>query len=132
MTKEEKIAVLKALWRYKDCGYSEYEIRESLEFAIEELLQEPCEDAISRAEIIYELNRLGRNSFKDDTDYDNFFAFVDSLPPVTPTHKKGKWIEVWDKDHIVILAHKCSECGTMRNTKTKYCADCGAEMESEE
>ena len=46
-------------------------------------------DCVSRAEIIDELNRLGRNTFKDDTDYDNFFAFVDSLPPVTPTFPKG-------------------------------------------
>ena len=43
--------------------------------------------------------------------------------------KEGKWIEVWDKDHLIILAYKCSECGSMRNTKTSYCADCGAKME---
>ena len=30
MTRKEVIKVLQALWRYKDCGYSEYEIRESL------------------------------------------------------------------------------------------------------
>lgn len=49
-------------------------------------------DAVSRTEITDELNRLGRNAFKDDTDYDNFFAFLDSLPSVTPTRKKERWI----------------------------------------
>ena len=53
---------------------------------INSLEQQPSEDCVSRAEVIDELNRLGRNAFKDDTDYDNFFTFVDSLPPVTPTH----------------------------------------------
>ena len=48
------------------------------------LSQKPCDDAVSRARIIDELNRLGRNAFKDDTDYDNFFAFVDSLSSVNP------------------------------------------------
>ena len=51
---------------------------------IKALSQEPCDDAVSRARIIDELNRLGRNAFKDDTDYDNFFAFVDSLSSVNP------------------------------------------------
>lgn len=52
-------------------------------------------DCVSRAEIIDELNRLGRNAFKDDTDYDNFFAFVDSLLPVTP--QEPKWIPVSER-----------------------------------
>jgi uncharacterized protein (UPF0212 family) len=41
MTREECIKVLQALWRYKDCGYSENEIRESLDMAIKALEQEP-------------------------------------------------------------------------------------------
>lgn len=62
---------------------------------IKKLEQEPCEDAVRRTEVIDELNRLGRNAFKDDTDYDNFFAFVDSLPSVTP--QESKWIPVTEK-----------------------------------
>ena len=52
MTRDECIKVLQALWRYKDCGYSEYEIRESLEMAIKVLEQEPCEDCVSRKEFL--------------------------------------------------------------------------------
>ena len=68
----------------------EYFLRKELDFKVARLEkqiaeQKPCEDAISRTEVIDELNRLGRNAFKEDTDYDNFFAFLDGLPPVTPT-----------------------------------------------
>jgi hypothetical protein len=41
MTKEKCKEVLQALWRYKDCGYSENEIRESLDMAIKALEPEP-------------------------------------------------------------------------------------------
>ena len=64
------------------------EIIENLEEIAKVLEQEPCDDAVRRTEVIDELNRLGRNAFKDDTDYDNFFAFVDSLPSVTPQEPK--------------------------------------------
>jgi hypothetical protein len=50
MTRGKCKEVLQALWRYKDCGYSENEIRESLDMAIKLLEQEPILDKI-RAEI---------------------------------------------------------------------------------
>ena len=50
MTREECIKVLQALWRYKDCEYSEKEIRESLSMAIESLEQYSILDKI-KAEI---------------------------------------------------------------------------------
>ena len=58
MTRKEVIKVLQALWRYKDCGYSEYEIRESLEMAIKVLEQEPCYDCISRKDAIIAIRNL--------------------------------------------------------------------------
>ena len=93
MTREEHIIYaqnLRVALRMMNCFSAE--TMEALDMAIKALEQEPCEDAVSRTEITDELNRLGRNAFKDDTDYDNFFAFLDSLPSVTPTRKKGKWI----------------------------------------
>lgn len=47
MTREECKEVLQALWRYKDCGYSENEIRESLDMAIKLLEQETVLDQIT-------------------------------------------------------------------------------------
>lgn len=52
------------------------------------LEQEPCEDAVSRDDILNELNRLGRNAFKDDTDYDSLFTFVETLSTVQPKEKE--------------------------------------------
>ena len=88
--------------------YDKERLREevtTLEEKLKGLSAEPCEDAISRAEVIDELNRIGRNAFKEDTDYDNFFAFLDNLPPVTPRPKTG------------VLEQKT--CVTMRNLSDK-------------
>lgn len=81
------------------------------------------EDCVSRAEVTDELNRLGRNAFKDDTDYDNFFAFVDSLPPVTPTHGTCK-----DCKHNYKTSRNTFECSNghrfyMKIPDTFYFAD---------
>lgn len=43
MTKEKTIEILNALWRSKDCGYSEREIREALDFAIMHIKKEESE-----------------------------------------------------------------------------------------
>jgi hypothetical protein len=59
MTRGKCKEVLQALWRYKDCGYSENEIRESLDMAIKLLDQEPCEDCISRANAL----RVAKNEY---------------------------------------------------------------------
>lgn len=37
--------------------------------------------------VLDELNRIGRNAFKDDTDYDNLFNFISNLPNVKPQSK---------------------------------------------
>ena len=84
MTKKEAIDLLDNLIGFiEDNHGSDYD--EALKIAIKALEQELCEDAISRQAVMDELNRLGRNAFKDDTDYDNFFTFVDNLPSVNPT-----------------------------------------------
>lgn len=63
MTREEAVEVLKALWKYKECGFSERKIREALDVAIEALNQEPCkgnkkEYYLTRFEIIKMLTIL--------------------------------------------------------------------------
>lgn len=78
------------------------------------------DDCVNRQAVIDELNRLGRNAFRDDTDYDNFFAFVDSLPPVTPTHgtcKDCRWL-VTDEDGN----YYCIQTGCF-DSLDFYCAD---------
>ena len=90
-------------------------------------------DCISREAVIEELNRLGRNAWKDDADYDGFFAFLDNLPPVVPTRKVGKWKEYpheWG-DNWQCSDYECSICYNRAHFDTDYCPNCGAEMESE-
>lgn len=72
MTREECISVLQALWRYKDCGYSEHKVRESLDMAIKALNQQPSEDCIDRS-------KLGLTDFEIvmcDGDYKEAFKML--------------------------------------------------------
>ena len=84
------------------------------------LEQPTSEDCVSRTEVVDELNRLGRNAFKDDTDYDNFFAFVDNLPPATPTHGTCKdctnYVEGALDEEICLRGHELIH-------KDLYCRD---------
>ena len=128
MTREEREKAIQELEDGRD-GYSEYISTETFNRAIEALKRELSADCISRSEIIDELNRLGRNAFKDDTDYDSFFAFVDSLHPVTPKRSKGEWTYSYKDD-----TGACSCCGyehylgTYRQYSTNFCPNCGADM----
>lgn len=50
MTRENAVEVLKALWKYKECGFSEKKIREALDMAIKSI--EIIEELFERAQII--------------------------------------------------------------------------------
>lgn len=125
MTREEAIAYGK---RVIDLGLND-ETQAFCELAIKALEQQSCEDWNA---VLDELIRIGRNAFKDDTDYDNLFNFISNLPNVTPQPKEepqqktGHWI--W-----CASSHKCSNCGGYvcfsHKKLLKYCPECGARME---
>ena len=55
---------------------------------------------------------------------------IEALPSVTPQRPKGKWIyemKVMNNPYT----YKCSVCKGWEKDKTKYCPNCGAEMETE-
>jgi len=65
---------------------------------------------------------------------------LETLPLVTPTRKKGKWIfskTIFDKHGCTV---ECSSCHKKWKTydeirwrkENKFCPNCGAEMENEE
>lgn len=85
----------------------------------EALEQEPCEDAISRQSMLDYIKYLHGEMPEEE--------FVKALPSVTPTHKKGKWV---DKEKISFPI--CSKCGLTSIEKYSFCPNCGAEMEGEE
>ena len=63
MTNEEAIRVIKALWRYKDCGHSDKEVREALDMAIESL--EHSEKFQQKAEVVISQLRTDRDRLED-------------------------------------------------------------------
>ena len=108
--------------------------------------QEPCGDAISREELLKAIDTWDRFGV-DDTNslfrldnlslphyvpyihYDDVIKCIKGIPSVNPQEPKtGHWIDHQDGRWIYA---KCSECGTVHDTQTNYCPNCGAKMESE-
>jgi hypothetical protein len=139
--------------------------------AIKVLKQQPSEDCISRQAAIdalwkalYEYEDKTEKQFLESgelevDDWIQHRIFVQNmsdidrqtilnLPPVTPQHKKGRWIKVGDRgfgwsDTVIC---KCSECEYQKEFTGKfdgqnlivdmehadnYCPNCGANMEEE-
>jgi hypothetical protein len=84
------------------------------------LKSEPCEDAISREEVI---NCFTWTNTKDDVWY-----AVKALPSVYPKQKTGHWIKI-ESYPLQEHDYECSECLKETDDNTwKYCPDCGAKM----
>jgi ribosomal protein S27E len=172
MTNEEAVKMLKAKRKcliqdvsgvYDDCNrrlcnecYLNYEQgnmgqqAEYLRMSIEALAQEPCEDAISRDELLKAIDTWDKFGCDADTKlvpyqdhyipyihYDDVVKCIKGMPSVTPQPKTGHWIRFKEFEngyyHI-----KCSECGQYWSIDGhakifRYCFNCGAKMtESEE
>lgn len=111
---------------------------------IEELEKEPCEDAVSREEITSKIEEWA-SGFEDGGYFDGdavadairvCIGIADELPPVTPTHKKGKWVVEdsgnYNGKYSTCYCSNCKDYYTRAWREMKYCPNCGAEMESEE
>ena len=123
MTREEALQILDTI---PTIG----EQVDALEMAIEALEQQPCEDCISREEVM---------KFLEKEDWADTVEGVLALPLVTPKLIIGRWIEVIeDTDSSGCKRnwhYKCSICGNEDSCwgEYNYCPICGAEMaESEE
>ncbi len=97
---------------------------DALEMAIEALEQQPCEDCISREEVLHILE-CNKHVYVED---------VEELPSVTPELIKGQWLEVIDETDSSGRKknwhYKCSICGNEDSGwgEYNYCPICGAEM----
>lgn len=95
MTREEAITLIKAALKtmylpkskeyVSDLGYA-------LEIAIKALEQDPCEDAISRTEVIKSIDE--REDMNGKVDAESVRTDIVLLPPVTP---QPKWIPVSER-----------------------------------
>ena len=95
----------------------------AITMAIKALSQEPCDDAISREWLM----RKATERFYTTNYFNHISAMIEEAPSVT--QKSGKWIDYQDGRWIYA---KCSECGTVHDTRSNYCPSCGAKMESED
>lgn len=108
-------------------------LEELCKLAIEALEQQPCEDAISRADVKKYLSAPDANG--DRVIYE---SDLDLLPSVTPHPKNGHWIEKDGLDGDIY--YDCSECcesfclidGTPTDNLYNYCPNCGAKMTESE
>lgn len=154
MTREEAIKRFKTLLLHvdTDCVMG-METTEAINMAIKALEQsEPCEDVVSRAEILRMINCI--NDHHAITPYKSVGAVTEhltriasNLPPVTPKQRIGKWIPVdsytaYGGDEVTWMAHGnpvafyyCSECKEHayagedgEDILSKFCPHCGAKM----
>jgi len=109
---------------YKDLAQSYEKTIVKLTEAIAE--QQPSDDCVSRQKVI----TIIQNHWWNCKDIDEL---VKALPQVTPTRKKGKWIEepnCWLRCSCCNSHHPHTSIYTIRGSN--YCPNCGAEMEVEE
>jgi len=138
MNKEEAIKILNDYDINFERNTPE-EVAEAHEMAIEALKAQPSEDWNA---VLDELNRIGRNAFKDDTDYDNLFDFISNLPNVKPQPKTGHWIghrEYCEMNNLIpsglAVYEWCSNCGNGIDIRDwsrighNYCPKCGIKMQ---
>lgn len=134
MTREKAIEIIKRAFSSWESEYrfsveedwsEEYEARD---MAIKYLEQEPCDDCVSRADLISKLGILERRYGSDF--YWETRKIVDKLSPVNPQEPKtGMWTnEKWHG--LDLIGVTCSNCHVVESRFSKYCPNCGAKMEA--
>lgn len=99
----------------------------ALRETIEELMQEPCDDAISRDKAIVQLSQL-LSDWNDDWNVAirKCIETVKIVQPVTPTEKVGQWIRD-DNDYEYFW--RCNKCSKRSDVRWKYCPYCSTKMQ---
>ena len=107
---------------------SAYDYIMAIKMAIKALEQEPCEDAISRRDV---LDLAKQGVLVSNGNYKSVCKAINDLPPVNPT-KTGHWKPYLKEG----LRYQCSACDSRFDTPWAYCPHCGCRMvepqESEE
>lgn len=96
-----------------------------------ELEQEPCEDAVNRKAVLdkaWDVPYEGRYIQVVDV------GDIEELPPVTPSHKKGKWVKVTNGrgGHECNICHAYApSCQNGDEYLSEFCPNCGSFMTKE-
>ena len=101
----------------------------ALDMAIKLLEQEPCDDVISREDVLdaifdywYKKNIVGCSG---EDIYKDCAFIIKQLPSVQPS-RKGHWIKEVDFGNVPYYV--CSECGVESVADTDFCFACGTDM----
>ena len=96
--------------------------------AIKALEQKPCEDAISKKDVLSEIIRFSTEEGAS-VECQQLYCDVNNMPPVTPIRAKGHWIENAEEYYKAI-----NEKGGGVNDNTPYyvediaCSECLAKF----
>lgn len=109
---------------------------EALNMGIEALLQEPCEDAVSRQALI---DLAEKGVLVSNGNLKSVTKAINGLPSVIPIRPKGAWVgideephETWECNHCGFVID-CSGCDvpTEHRDAFKFCPNCGLDMRGE-
>lgn len=119
----------------KNCPKHETKMKGE-EKVLEEILEEePCEDVVSRQAVLDKAYTYGNGL--EPEGYCVEVEDIQALPPVIPTHKKGKWInrrscQVDENTYDVATCSECDEEITIDPVHDNYCPNCGVKMKNGE
>jgi len=123
MTREERKEAIGVLENAKNFSYDEAYTK-AFDLGIEALKQEPCDDAISRKAVITEIKKWWRTAL-DAEGSPLICETIKKMQPVTPTQKRGSWIERFNEDERWLM---CTECRKDSDIAHNFCPHCGAKM----
>lgn len=99
--------------------------------AVDALKQEPCDDCISREEVLAILGRESRLWGNNYEDWTVAKQEIRDLPSVTPKPKTGHWetsVDRWGEVVTTVNGYRCSECGEFDGYNDNFCPHCGVRM----
>ena len=119
----------------KECAKEHKQLAEWLKELKQFKEQEPCKDAISRAEALKVVDDMDIPEDMSTFEIKSHIGVeIGTLPPATPKRKVGEWIK---KNNDYFDWYECSECGygsdgemkynRLCDVRTKYCPDCGSQ-----
>lgn len=95
---------------------------------------EPCEDCISREDVISAITDLWEPiEYRDEDEFLEFLKkSIERIPSVQPTQRVSKWIDEGHYDELYGASMKCLRCRRKSIGGGTYCKWCGAKMERSE
>lgn len=117
MSREEAIRIIKIVLAVAEDfeiivrgeEFTEEKCKEAVEIVTKALMQEPCDDCISRQTVL--------NLFREHGEV--YVTDIVALPSVQPKKRTGRWI-----DNLGLVY--CSGCGATLAGEKNYCPDCGS------